>query len=42
MENVCVHDTRHGTGNTKVASKEILKVFLCMHIVKNIVASDNV
>jgi hypothetical protein len=34
-ENLHIHDTGHGTVNTRIATNEIPKVFLCISAVKN-------
>jgi hypothetical protein len=35
-ENLHIHNSSHGTVNTKIATKEIQKIFICISAVKNV------
>jgi hypothetical protein len=41
-ENPQIHNTSHGTINTKTATKKILKIFLCISFFKNYITCGKV
>jgi hypothetical protein len=41
-ENLHVQNPSHGIVDTEITTEEILKVFLCISVVKNVVTYDSV